>query len=561
MNKTKTKKSWVDRLDKLTPVFQKISSFPYLRAIRDGFISCMPIILFSSMFLLIAFVPNIFGYNLPEQIVWMLVRAWRLSMGVLALFVASGTAKSLTQYKNEKLGVENQVPIFQVQLAAMIAFLMLAATPMNKTPWNGVFDIGDFGTRGLLVSFIVGFIVPNIFYFFFKNNITIKLPDEVPSNIARVFLVLLPFSVSTLIFWLWGWSFYRFLDTSFVSWFLALFRPLFSAADTPLGISLVFGAMAFFWFIGIHGPSVVEPIVSAAYLSNVDANFQAWAAGGKADKILAQGTQYFIATLGGTGATLMIIVLFAFVAKSKQLKSVGRASLVPGIFGVNEPVLFGAPLVLNPIYLIPFVLTPVVNVLIFYGFVKSGLMNGFIYNLPWTTPGFIGLPLGTNITSVVPWILVAVLLTVDAVIYYPFMKYHDKITLAEEAKKRELKSSASGKSKTTKPKPKTIKGQINVLVLCANGATSGMLANSIKKGSKTSKAKIKATATAWGQHKEIMEQFNVIILAPQMASMKSQLVKQIPKNSKIKVIAPTGQDYVKFVEKPDLAISWISEQL
>ena len=108
--------------------------------------------------------------------------------------------------------------------------------------------------------------------------------------------------------------------------------------------------MAFFWFIGIHGPSIVEPAVAAIYITNVEMNFQFYQNGEHAPKILSQGLQYFVATLGGTGATLVITLMFAFLAKSKQLKTMGRASAVPVLFGVNEPILFGAPLVLNPIF-------------------------------------------------------------------------------------------------------------------------------------------------------------------------------------------------------------------
>src|SRR5699024_4096774 len=169
----------------------------------------------------------------------------------------------------------------------------------------------------------------------------------------------------------------------------------------------------------IHGPSIVEPAVAAIYITNVEMNFQLYQSGEHAPKILSQGLQYFVATLGGTGATLVITLMFAFLAKSKQLKTMGRASAIPVLFGVNELMLFGAPIVFNSIFFIPFILAPILNVWIFKFFVEVLDMNGFIYNLPWTTPGPVGLILGTGFAGL-SIVLMIVLLTFDFAIYYPF---------------------------------------------------------------------------------------------------------------------------------------------
>ncbi len=139
----------------------------------------------------------------------------------------------------------------------------------------------------------------------------------------------------------------------------------------------------------------------------------------------------FIVTMGGTGATLVVPFMFMWLTKSKRNKAIGRASVVPTFFGVNEPILFGAPLVLNPIFFIPFILTPIVNVWIFKFFIDSLGMNSFTANLPWTTPAPLGLVLGTNF-QVLSFILAAVLIVVDVAIYYPFLKVYDQQILEEE---------------------------------------------------------------------------------------------------------------------------------
>ena len=155
-------------------------------------------------------------------------------------------------------------------------------------------------------------------------------------------------------------------------------------------------AFAFFWFVGIHGPSIVEPAIAAITYANLEANLHLLQAGEHADKVITPGTQMFVVTMGGTGSTLVVPFMFMWLTKSKRNKAIGRASVVPTFFGVNEPILFGAPLVLNPVFFIPFIFAPIVNVWIFKFFVDVIGMNSFSIFLPWTTPGPLGIVMGTG---------------------------------------------------------------------------------------------------------------------------------------------------------------------
>ena len=155
-------------ISKMQPFFNKISNNPYLRAIRDGFITLIPVILFSSIFLLIAFVPNAFGYFLPDNIVEMLMKAYSLSMGILAMLMASTIARSLTENLNGKMEKTRQINVISVMIAAIISFLLLSADLKE-----GSISLEFLGTKGLLTSFVIGFIVPNIYKFCVKRNITI----------------------------------------------------------------------------------------------------------------------------------------------------------------------------------------------------------------------------------------------------------------------------------------------------------------------------------------------------------------------------------------------------
>ena len=428
---------------------------------------------------------------------------------------------------------------------------------------EGGFSSDFMGTKGLLTAFVVGFIVPNIYRFCVKNNITVKMPEEVPGNISQTFKDLIPITLVTVFFWLFDLGFRHLAGTGFSEKIIELFQPIFSAADGYLGLALIFGAMAFFWFVGIHGPSIVEPAVAAIYITNVEANLQLYQSGEHAPRILSQGIQYFVATLGGTGATLILTFMFAFLAKSKQMKTIGRASAIPVLFGVNEPILFGAPVVLNPIFFIPFVTAPILNVWIFKFFVDTLGMDGFIYNLPWTTPGPIGLILGTGFAGLAV-LLVILLLIVDFLIYFPFFKAYDNELVAkenlEEVKAEPIFTEEPPIAEQVTTGLMEEGGQKNVLVLCANGATSSMLANAIKKGAKARAIDIESTAMAYGQHKDLINEFDLIVLAPQMASMFKELEEDV-KNYKTKAVSTSGAEYVALAKAPNQAVDFVFKNL
>ena len=320
-----------------------------------------------------------------------------------------------------------------------------------------------------------------------------------------------------------------------------------------------------FWFIGIHGPSIVEPAVTAIYIANIEANLNLFQAGQHATNVLTHGTSYFVATLGGTGATLMFAAMCAFIAKSKQLKAVGKTSIVPVLFAVNEPILFGAPIVLNPVFFVPFIAAPILNVWLFKFFIDNLGMNGFIYILPWTTPGTIGLILGTGFAQL-SFILAPLLLLVDAVIYYPFFKVYDKQLLARELNL----NSASGTEALDTVQVATAAAQqlvvqasasdnaaeqLSVLVLCASGATSSMLAKSIAKGAKEQGVNLDSIAMDYGQHNEKINDFDLIVLAPQMASMYDELKRDCDAAG-TKSATTSGKEYVQLTRDTEAALNF-----
>lgn len=555
-------------IEKGKPFFEKLSRNIYLRAIKDGFISSMPAVLFSSIFILIAAVPNIFGFKWSDEQLAFILKPYNYSMGILALLVAGTTAKSLTDSVNTRsMEKTNQINYMSTFLAAVVGLLILAADPIE-----GGFANGLLGTRGLLTAFLAAFITVNIYKVCIKNNVTIRLPEEVPPNIAQVFKDVIPFALSVLSIYGLDLIVRNIFGTNVAESVGKILAPLFSATDGYIGLAIVFGAYAFFWFVGIHGPSVVEPLIVAISYANIEANVQLVQAGMHADKILNPVTQTFVVTMGGTGATLVVPFMFMWLCKSKRNRIVGRASVVPTFFGVNEPILFGAPIVLNPIFFIPFVTAPIINVWIMKFFVDVLQMNSFSIILPWTTPAPIGIVMGTALAPL-SFVLAITLIIIDTLIYYPFVKVYDHQILEEERKgnsSSELKEKVAANFNTAKADAilekagvdaaqNTITEETNVLVLCAGGGTSGLLANALNKAAAEYNVPVKAAAGGYAAHREMLPEFNLVILAPQVASNFEDMKAETDKLG-IKLAKTEGAQYIKLTRDGKGALAFVQEQ-
>jgi PTS system lactose-specific IIC component len=260
----------------------------------------------------------------------------------------------------------------------------------------------------------------------------------------------------------------------------------------------------------------------------------------------------------------MFAAMCAFMAKSQQLRAVGKTSIVPVLFAVNEPIIFGAPIVLNPVLFVPFIFAPILNVWLFKFFIENLGMNGFVYILPWTTPGTIGLILGTGFAKL-SFILAPLLLLVDFIIYYPFFKVYDKQLVIREAEnggevkeEREMVKAPTAAIKESFVQTVASENpdkELAVLVLCASGATSSMLAKSIAKGAKEKGFNMDSIAMAYGQHKEKITDFDLIVLAPQMASMYDELKRDCDAKG-VKSATTSGKEYVKLTRESEAAFNF-----
>ena len=280
--------------------------------------------------------------------------------------------------------------------------------------------------------------------------------------------------------------------------------------------------------------------------------------------------------MGGTGATLIVPFLFMWICKSERNRAIGRASVVPTFFGVNEPILFGAPIVLNPIFFVPFIFAPIVNVWIFKFFVDTLNLNSFSANLPWVTPGPLGIVLGTNF-QVLSFILAGLLVVVDTIIYYPFVKVYDEQILEEERSGKTndaLKEKVAANFNTAKADAvlgkagvakedvaanNNITKETNVLVLCAGGGTSGLLANALNKAAAEYNVPVKAAAGGYGAHREMLPEFDLVILAPQVASNFDDMKAETDKLG-IKLAKTEGAQYIKLTRDGQGALAFVQQQ-
>lgn len=587
----------VKMLEKHQPFFEKISRNIYLQAIKDGFLGCMPIVLTSSIFLLIATLPGVVGITLPQPLIDWCNKLYNFTMGVMGIMVAGTTAKNFTASMNRRMPAGKVLNDGSTMVAAQCSMLLLAVTQFT-TKFNGselsVFDCTSMGTRGLFSAYIAAFITVWVYKFCVSRDLTIKLPKEVPGAIAQNFRDIIPFGGAVIICGIIDVIVRNLMGVPFSELLIKLLSPLFTAAETYPGLILIQAATAFFWFIGVHGPSIVQPGIDPIRLANQAENLQVLLAGGHPAHSLTFNMS-LVGEFGGTGATFIVPLLLILFMKSKQLKAVGKASIVPVAFAVNEPLLFGAPMILNPYMLIPFVAAGCVNVSVAKFFIDNVGMNGFSFVVPWATPAPIGIFITTNF-QLIALVFVAIIILLDAIIYLPFLKAYDKLLCDQEAERaaelglesdgvatiaastsapaveqataavEPTAAAADSKPVADQPEPaadasakKDVDG-LKVLVLCAGAGTSAMLANAIKEGAAQTGENIASSAGAYGQHTAIMDQYDVIVLAPQVRSYYNDMKADTDRLG-IKLLAPRGKEYIDLTRDPAGAIKWLRENL
>jgi PTS system cellobiose-specific IIC component len=431
----------------LLPVTMRVVENRYMQAIRNAFIgSALPMIIVGSVFLIFAIPP--LPADLREGVLgavnlWliaarpMLMIPFQFTFGLIALWVCYGVAESLAKHYKIDGG--------RVGLMAM-ATLLVFCLPVGVRE-NGhlvglqalTLDrfLENLGAVGLFVAILTGIAVAELNAFLLRRGIVIKMPPAVPPNVARSFEMMVPaFLAVGGAFLLEWWATTAFspqpLDPS-----TALTMPqivmaklsfLVQASDTLPSAILQILLMMLLWSVGIHGMNVVSSVAYPLWQNNLGANIAAIGAGEPATHIVSEPFFHMYAHLGGSGATLPLIFML-LRSKALQLKQVGRVALVPGLFNINEPIVFGVPIALNPLLTIPFLLAPTVIVTLNYLAMHSGLVPVATVQPPLTMPVFLGGFLADG--SWRGMALQALDLMLAGLIYYPFFKLYERRMLSE----------------------------------------------------------------------------------------------------------------------------------
>ena len=432
--------------EKLSTPMAKLAEQRHLRAIRDGIIATLPLIIVSSMFMVIAFLPN----SMPAD--WTITQfisanatkillPYRVSMYIMTLYAVFGIGYSLANsYELDGLsgGILAELAFLLTIIPANIAAPSAAVAELAKTnadlanylaqvPSGFVLPMGNLGSAGMFIGILVSFFAVEVYRFTQKSGFKISMPPQVPSSVARSFESLTPTAIVLIVVA----TICMFLQIDVHGMISKLIVPLVSATDTLPSILLLVFLVTFFWSFGIHGVSIVGSIARPLWLILLEENTTAWAAGTAITNIGAEPFYQWFIWIGGSGATLALALLFAFRSKSAYGKALGKTALVPSIFNINEPMIFGAPIVLNPMLIIPFIIAPIVNAIIAYFLTTAGLVSRVVATAPWTLPG----PIGAFLACGNDWrasVLSIALIILDLLIYYPFFKMYDNNLLADE---------------------------------------------------------------------------------------------------------------------------------
>lgn len=421
---------WVEQ--SLVPKVSKITEMRYFQAIRNGFFAIMPLTIIGSLFMLITdfplegypeFMAGIFG----DQWVDFLSPAYRATFNLLGLVFAGTMSYKLAEsYRMDRL---------MAMVFGIVSYVIVLPKTVTTESGEVVAKVLSFewlGTQGIITAIIMASLSVEISRFCIKKNLTIKMPDSVPEMVSKSFSALIPgILVATVSLLINGFG--MVFSGSFPQWIYAVLQvPLQGLVGSHIAIIIVAGLNGLLWWFGIH-PTVINSMLYPILYANADKNQLLAEAGNLSSATGNFGTVQMLdqfATIGGAGCTIGLAICMLLVGRSKRTKALTKISFIPAVFNINEPLIFGVPIIFNPLLLIPVVLAPIASVLIVYLSMSIGFMPMFTnIQAPWATPflfsGFIVAGWQGAVTQVV-CVIVSVL------IYYSFVKALDQTYQKEE---------------------------------------------------------------------------------------------------------------------------------
>ena len=416
---------------KFVEVLGNLANNRYLTAIRNGMSIIIPIVIIGSIFTIVLNFPSDSWKEMIAPFAPKLQVVSTFTMDFMAIYVCIGIASSLCDdYGLDKVSTS---------ALSVLAFLIGAITPASITAEAAkaaqltvsgtVLPTSNFGAGGLFTAIVTSIFTVEVVRFFVKKNMVIKMPNGVPQSVINSFMALVPGAVIIFVVWVIRVGL-GFDITTFLQWVFSPIRAF--AGDNVLSVIIPILMIMIVWIFGIHGMIIASPLLSPFWMANLSENAAAASAGAVIPHFMTEQFFQWFVWIGGAGATLSLAILMAFVSKSTFCKQMGKYTIVPGIFNINEPLIFGTPLIMNPYFAVPMIAAPLAMGLITY--IVMGVMHLVSFPIavvPWTLPA----PIGALMATGFDWraaVLAIVNIIVAIVIYYPFFKAFDKKMLEQE---------------------------------------------------------------------------------------------------------------------------------
>lgn len=407
---------------RIVPPLTALSENTYLSAIRAGMVSVVPLTIIGGLFIIVSFLPVSGWDKIVAPCLGLLQVPVTATFGLLSVFVCFAIGYDLAKRLQQEAIVSATM--------ATVVFLMIQLK-LGEKGADAAFSMESLGSKGLFSAVLIALICVRIQKWFTDKNLVIKLPENVPAAVYESFLSLTPLFFLIVLFWV-----IRFvLGVDIDHLVQTAFKPLVFALNTLPGILVYAFLVTLLWSVGINGDNAMDAIVAPIFLQYLAANVEATVAGHPLPYVTAYGFFTAFVNVGGTGATIAL-ALVMWNSKEPGYRKVSRLSLPTQIFQINEPIFFGFPIVLNPIFMMPYILNAMILTASSYLLMQWGVIHKPFVNVPWTTPPIIGhyLVSGGDWKAAV-WGAVSIVIAM--VVYYPF---------AKAAERQRLKAEAEGKA-------------------------------------------------------------------------------------------------------------------
>ncbi|MBS9398811.1 PTS sugar transporter subunit IIC [Pediococcus acidilactici] len=412
--------------DTISEKMGAVANNRYLTAIRDGMAVIIPVSIIGSFFTILLNLPIDAWKAFIQPYASMLSIPMYYSISLMAVYCVFSITSSLCKFYD--------LDTVSTSVLAEMSFFILAIVPNVLSAKTAGMEPGTYlplanmGAQGLFTAILCAIFSVEVVRFFYKKNLIIKMPEGVPSAVGKSFSALMPGVVIIVVSFVLK-EILKLDVNGILTW---IFSPIgYFGHDTFLSAVIPVFLITIIWLFGVHGMVIATPILYPYWYANLNANTDAIAHGGAPVHFMTEQFFQWFVWVGGAGATLSLAILLAFFSKAKFSKTMGAVTIIPAIFNINEPLIFGIPIIMNPYFAVPFVLAPTAMAAVTYLAMKLHMVAYTTAVAPWTLPG----PIGAWMATGFDWraiVLCIVNILISMMIYWPFFKAYDKNQLKLE---------------------------------------------------------------------------------------------------------------------------------